>query len=423
MKLFGGKTSRHSNGKIAEDRRDTAQLHQTVGDPGKTEKTAGKRIPVKILRVLITVVIILVLIAAAVLIVYAIWEKAPDIDASGPNTYATPLPSEQGNTSSTPEITLPPATPEPGDDETPAPTEEPVPTGRNENCYTFVIAANDQIGANTDTILVGRLDVEAGTLNVVSIPRDTLVNVEWGVKKVNTILANRDSDPEQFVKGLGDILGFTPDCYAIVSMGVVEALVNTMGGVLYTVPRDMHYDDPSQDLSIHINAGYQWLNGEDAVKVLRFRVGNDGTGYPTGDMGRIATQQDFLMSMAKQMLSLGNIPNLSRMLEIVEEYVKTNLEANNIAYLLREFLLLDEENIQFHTLPGEGVYIRGGSYYQVKLDEWTEMINEYINPYYDQITAENLNVLQFIDTKEGALSTSGERVPYNSFFDFSNYKG
>lgn len=423
MKLFGGKSSRHSSEKIAADRQDTSPLPQSAGDAGKTEKTGGKKIPARILKILISIVMILVLIAAAVLIVYAIWEKAPDLDDSGPNTYATPAPSEQGNTSSTPEITLPPATPDPEADESPEPTEEARPTGRNENCYTFVIAANDQIGANTDTILVGRMDVEEGTLNVVSIPRDTLVNVEWGVKKVNTILANRDSDPEQFVKGLGDILGFTPDCYAIVSMGVVEALVNTMGGVLYTVPRDMHYDDPSQDLSIHINAGYQWLSGEDAVKVLRFRVGNDGTGYPTGDMGRIATQQDFLMSMAKQMITLGNIPNLSRMLEIVEEYVKTNLEANNIAYLLREFLMLDEENIHFYTLPGEGVYIRGGSYYQVKLDEWTEMINENINPYYDQITAENLNVLQFIDTKEGALSTSGERVPYNSFFDFSNYKG
>lgn len=434
MKLFGGSSSKHSSdGKPLGQETSplpVVEIQETIVIPAvareETEKKGWRRVP-RALRIAVIALAAVLVLALAGVIAYSIWEQAPDVDSGGLLVQNTREPAEETVSPEirdpSPVITLPPATQEPQTEESPEPTPEPGPTGRNEDCYTFVIAANDQIGASTDTILVGRIDVAAGTLNVVSIPRDTLVNVEWGVKKVNTILANRNSDPEEFAKGLGDILGFTPDCYAVVSMGVVEALVNTMGGVLYTVPRDMHYDDPSQDLSIHIDAGYQWLSGEDAVKVLRFRMGNDGTGYATGDLGRIATQQDFLMSIAKQMLTLGNIPNLEKLIEIFEEYVKTDLTANNIAFFAREFLMLDEENIHFHTLPGKGVYIRGGAYYQVDLAEWTRMLNEYLNPYYDEITAENLNVLQFVDSKEGAYSTNGERVPFDSFYDFADYSG
>lgn len=431
MKLFGGKSSRHSTVKKTPGQ-ETAPLPVIAAEPETEAVPAAapstglwKRLP-KFVRILIIVLGVVAALAIAAVTAYSLWEKAPDVDTDGPIKQSSSVlgESEQAdNMASSPEITLPPVTESPEETAEPEETPEPGPTGRNTDCYTFLLAANDQIGANTDTILVGRLDVKEGTLNVISIPRDTLVNVEWGVKKVNTILANRNSDPEEFVRGLSDLLGFSVDCYAIVSMGAVEALVNTMGGVLYTVPRDMHYDDPSQDLSIHIDAGYQWLSGEDAVKVLRFRVGNDGTGYATGDLGRIATQQDFLMSIAKQLLTLGNIPNLDKLIDIFEEYVKTDLSANNIAFFVHEFLKLDAEDIHFYTLPGKGVYIRGGSYYEVSLAEWTEMINEYLSPYYDEITAENLDVLQFIDTKEGALSTNGERIPYESFFDFLNYDG
>ncbi len=437
MKLFGGSSSKHSSaGKQPSQETSplpVVEIQETMFIPAAADRPApekekkSRRKAPKALRIAAIALAALLVLGLGGVIAYSLWEQAPDVGSEGLLLQNTPKPDSESESPETgdpsPVITLPPATQEPQTEESPEPTPEPGPTGRNEDCYTFVIAANDQIGASTDTILVGRIDVAAGTLNVVSIPRDTLVNVEWGVKKVNTILANRNSDPEEFAKGLGDILGFTPDCYAVVSMGVVEALVNTMGGVLYTVPRDMHYDDPSQDLSIHIDAGYQWLSGEDAVKVLRFRMGNDGTGYATGDLGRIATQQDFLMSIAKQMLTLGNIPNLEKLIEIFEEYVKTDLTANNIAFFVREFLMLDEEDIHFYTLPGKGVYIRGGAYYQVELAEWTGMLNEYLNPYYDEITAENLNVLQFVDSKEGAYSTNGERVPFDSFYDFADYSG
>lgn len=362
----------------------------------KDDTRYAKKLPSKKKRRLWPLVIICVLtVIAGAVVGYAVWEKPPDVSASGLRApVITPAPN-------TPEVE---ETPGPEPEPTPEPTPEP--NMRREDCYTFLLAAMDQIGANTDVIIVGRMDTTAGTLDLVNIPRDTLVNVSWNVKKVNTIMAYEELDPERFVDRLADILGFDLDCYAIVNIRAVERLVDCIGGVYYTVPRNMDYDDPSQDFHVHIPAGYQWLNGENAVKVLRFRMGNEGTGYANGDLGRIATQQDFLMSLASQMLTLGNIPNLTQAIEIFQEYVKTDLDSGNLAFFARQFLTMDKEKISFSTLPGTGAGILGGSYYVIDLDGWLEIINSRLNPFTQDISAENLDLLLY-EAGRGIYTLSG----------------
>ena len=413
MKLFGG------TGK---------QLHSGApkkqGDDGEKKLDLQKLLhsPVwRKLRIPLIALGCVVLFFLLALLIYTIWEKPPATAQDGPKTQPTAQPAVM---TLTPEATpaaqtaapLPTSTPEPSPD----PTAAPMTSGRKENVYTFVILAYDQLEANTDTVLVGRMDTDAGTLDMVNLPRDTLVNVSWGVKKLSTVLASERGDMERFLEHLGNLVGFTADCYAIVNIQAVEKLVDCIGGVSYNVPRDMDYDDPTQDLYIHIPKGEQRLNGEDAVKVLRFRMGNNGTGYPNGDLGRIATQQDFLKSIASQFLTLGNIPNMSNAIDIFQSNIQTDLNASNIAFFLREFLKMDKENVRFHTLPGNGVLIRGGSYWEVDLDSWVEIVNDYLSPYYQEITADNLNILQSAGTA-GAVSTTGEAVPIESFLDFDQY--
>ena len=431
MKLFGdtGKhlhTKKRGDGPVVREQPQKAAEQTAAERPAAAHvKTTGSSVWRK-LRVPAIILGALIVLALLVVLVYSIWEKPPEVkDTEGPRVQPTvqpvvetPKPAvETARPVVIPEETqAPEETPEP----TPEPTEEPVTTGRKESCYTFVILVYDQAFSNTDTIMVGRLDTEAGTLDAVSIPRDTLVNVSWGVKKVNTILPLEKNDPDRFLEHLSNLIGFTPDCYAVVNLNEVDKLVDCIGGVYYNVPRDMHYDDPSQNLHIHINQGYQLLNGANAVKVLRFRVGNDNSGYYNGDLGRIATQQDFLTTMAAQFLKLGNIPNLTTAIQIFEDNVKTDLTANNIAFFAREFLKLDKENIRFHTMPNRLISIRGGSYLEIVIDEWIDIVDNYLNPFYQSITVDNLNILQE-NGIYGAVSTTGEVIPITSFLDFNEY--
>ena len=429
MKLFGD-TGKHLHSQNPKP--DRAKRKETKP---KSEK-AGSAFDLqaflhapfwKMLRIPAIILGCVILCALLVLLIYSIWERPPaQKQTDGPNmqtaeqsSVVTPAPPQETSASAVipAETAIPDAE---APEQTPGPTETPVKTGRKENCYTFVVLAYDQAYANTDTILVGRLDTDAGTLDIVNIPRDTLVNVSWGVKKISTILPLEKNDIDRFLEHLGDMIGFTADCYAVVNIRAVEKLVDCVGGVYYNVPRDMNYDDPSQDLYIHINKGYQLLTGENAVKVLRFRVGNDNSGYLNGDLGRIATLQDFLKTMAAQFLTLGNIPNLNTAIQIFQDNVKTDLSANNLAFFAREFLKLDQENIRFHTMPGTLISIRGGSYLEVVIDEWIEIVDEYLNPFYQAITLDNLDILQK-NGNYGAISTTGEELPITSFLDFNQY--
>lgn len=406
MKLFGD-TGKH--------------LHS--GRP-KKENTEGKHIDLKTffhapiwrkLRIPLIVLGCVVAFLLVALLIYEIWEKQPETKDEAPKVQ-TIQPAETAAQPTLQPLKDPMASPAPQPSPTPEPSEAPA-SGRKENCYTFAILGYDQRTGSTDTVIVGRLDAGAGTLDFVSIPRDTLVNVSWGVKMLYTVYASERNDPDRFLEHLGNLTGFTCDCYAVVNTKAVEKLVDCIGGVYYNVPRDMDYDDPTQDLYIHIPKGEQRLNGDEAAKVLRYMLGNNDRGYPNGDLGRIATQQDFMMSLARQFLTLKNIPNLDNAIDIFRECVTTNMSAANLAYFAREFLTMEPENIRFHTLPGQSVLIRGGSYREIRLDEWLEIVNENLNPYHQVITADNLNILQAAGSS-GAVSTTGEEVPETSFLDF-----
>ena len=327
---------------------------------------------------------------ALIVIVYALFEKPPERGQSGlvrPGAESTAPESADPNASATP-----------------TPTEDPnagAPASLVDGMYTFLIVGFDQVAYHTDTIMVGRMDTVNHTINVVSIPRDTLMNISGGTKKINELflrgMNNTDGDQDsklqggidRMLEGITDILGFTPDVYAAVDLEAFVQLVDAIGGVDYDVPVDMHYSDPTQDLYINLDAGMQHLTGEQALAVMRFR-----SGYVTADIGRIGTQQDFLMSIASQFLSLGNIPKLGEFIDIFTEYVQTNMDAGNLAFFARQFLMCSSEDISFETIPANyNDAIKGLSYVSIYVDEWITMINEKLNPYDQPVTTSNVNIL------------------------------
>jgi len=364
--------------------------------------------------------IVLIVLAALVLLgligfaAFTVWAAAPDVEKTGLETHGD---SEQvivGDVLATP----PAAEEEPSPTATPAPEATPVPTsGRRSGVYTMLVVGQDVAGMNTDTIMVGMFDTEAGKLNIVSIPRDLLVNVSWSVKKVNSIYGMAGTE-EGLVEGISNILGYKVDNYAVVNVYAVEQIIDAIGGVYFDVPMHMSWGDPTIGRSYDIPAGEQWLDGHNSMGVIRFRRNTDGSGYPTGDIGRVETQQKFALALAKQMLKLGNIPSLSKIIDIVVDNLKTDLTASNIAFFAQEFLKLSGEDINFYTVPYDPVYIKGGSYVSLQVQPWITMLNDNFNPYYDIITERNLDVLTF--SGGSFYATTGILAGgYDSFYDYT----
>ena len=277
--------------------------------------------------------------------------------------------------------------------------------GRKKGCYTFLIAGKDRAAGLTDTVLVGMLDTENKSLKFVSIPRDTAVNVAYRPKKMNQYYAaaenNGKDGVEALIGGAEQILGYRVDSYALFDVEVFVELIDAMGGIDFDVPVDMDYDDPSQNLSIHVQKGYQHLNGYQTMGVFRFR-----NTYANGDIGRIDVQHQMIKAMMSQFLKLHNIPNLNKLIDIYEKEVTTNLSAGNVMFYVKEFLKLDESAISFETIPANYNGVKNGmSYVFIHVDEWLEYLNTWLNPYTTEITSANVDILY--ESNGQVVATSG----------------
>lgn len=181
-----------------------------------------------------------------------------------------------------------------------------------EGVHTLLVVGNDQEGFNTDTMMVMKYDSINKTVNVVSLPRDTMVNYEK-VKKLNAVYFN-EGGIDALMDAVDDVVGFRPDHYIVVDTNCFVNVVDAMGGIYFDVPQDMDYDDysyPRGDgtyeyvFNIHVKAGYQLLSGYDALGVFRYREG-----YAMGDIQRLSVQHDLLMAAAEQFMATKNLIRL-----------------------------------------------------------------------------------------------------------------
>ncbi len=274
--------------------------------------------------------------------------------------------------------------------------------------YTFVLAGVDKAtGSLTDTIMVASFDPNDYSLGIVSIPRDTLVNVNRNdYRKANGMLGMDRKNKTELLAGIKRIIGYEPMFYVIADMAAFEKAVDAIGGVWFDVPRNMNYTDEVQDLYINIKKGYQKLSGKDALKVWRFRKG-----YSDQDIGRLQTQHDLMMAAAKQLLeNADNVP-ITTLVNILYNDVETNImdtmDIDEGLLFAKEFLKIDINDIHIMTIPAKyDDYVYGVNYCIIDVDAWLPMLNEYISAVDDIIVAENLSILTR-DANGKIYSTNG----------------
>ena len=274
------------------------------------------------------------------------------------------------------ELTQPPRAGPPRPTPTPEPSGKAFDTARQDGVYTLLLAGSDDGTGNTDTIMVGKLDTVRHTANFVSIPRDTLINVNTPIRKLNSVywgaVNNGGVGSEALLRHIKKLVGFDVDCYAVIDLDAFQRAVDALGGIWFDVPQRMYYD---QGPVIDLEPGWQLLNGEQAMWLCRYR-----SGYVNGDIDRISVQHDFLKAAADQFLQLGSIPNIPQVAAILAESMDTNMTAANMAWFARQLLRCKSEDVRFYTAPNTPAYVNDISYTFLNLYDWLEMINSTLNP-------------------------------------------
>lgn len=211
----------------------------------------------------------------------------------------------------------------------------------------------------TDTIMVASYNPNTQKANLLSIPRDTFTGKNYKKathsQKINAIY-NVYRDPQKTLDAVNEITGLDIKYYALIETEALIELVDAIGGVEFNVPRNMNYDDPTQNLHIHLQEGIQMIDGEKAEQLLRYRHDNNGASYSyeygDNDLGRMRTQRDFITATLKQTLKPSNIFKIGQILEIANKNLTTNIALSLAKDYIPYAVEFNTDNLQTAVLPG-----------------------------------------------------------------------
>jgi LCP family protein required for cell wall assembly len=239
----------------------------------------------------------------------------------------------------------------------------------------ILVLGLDEYKARTDVILLFNYIPEANRLNILSICRDTRIYVKNKPVKINSLIS---IGGEKLVAGaIETMTGLTADFFVVLDFDGFRKIIDTLDGVEFNVPFNMDYDDPDQNLHIHLKKGSQVLNGKKAEQLVRYRKGNrNNEGYEDGDIGRMKMQQHFIEALIQQKLKLKYLSRADEIYFILREHLSTNIEVSHIRDNMKNISNFDYHNIKLYTLPGEGRFVDGVSYFIQNNEKTKKMIDE-----------------------------------------------
>lgn len=223
--------------------------------------------------------------------------------------------------------------------------------------------------ARTDTMILASVDPKSKQVILLSIPRDTGVNIPGhGWDKINTAAVY--GGPELSMKVVSNLLGVPVKYYVLTNFSGFKDIVDALGGVTLNVERDMYHEDPTDGgiYRINLKKGLQRLDGDKALQYVRYR------NYDMGDIERTKNQQKFLSALAREMLQPATIPKLPKLVPVISRYVDTNLGLGDMYTLASASGNLEGGNIVTQTLPGRPIIVNGISYWGVSPVEARQVV-------------------------------------------------
>ena len=253
--------------------------------------------------------------------------------------------------------------------------------GEQEPIFVLILGISEDISVElTDTIMLAGYNPSTQKAFLLSIPRDTFVgNSESSANGYDKINAQYQKSAQKTLEAVELLTGIKIDHYVIVRNISISSIFECIGDVEFDVPIDMDYDDPTQDLHIHLKKGYQTLTPDQVEQLLRFRHNNDGTSYPSSygdnDYGRMRTQREFLASVMEQLSSLQNVGKLKDIASMVYTNLQTDMSGMQVLEYVPYGLKFSTANLRSEQLPGKSALINNLWFYTASKVETRELVD------------------------------------------------
>ena len=204
-------------------------------------------------------------------------------------------------------------------------------------------------GSRADSIMLLHIPDDGGQMYVMSIMRDTWVDIPGvGESKINAALDH--GGMPLMVETIEQNFGTRVDEVALVDFAGFEGLTNALGGVTVNVPEAFTSQDGHR-----FEAGPQELSGEQALAFVRERYA-----FSDGDYQRVRNQRAYLQAMINKLVSAGTLTNPLKLNEVVKEIspyltVSDGLTSGWIAQQAPKLVGLSSSDIHMFTVPNNGV--------------------------------------------------------------------
>lgn len=216
----------------------------------------------------------------------------------------------------------------------------------------------------SDTIIVVTVNPNEESIKMLSIPRDTRVDIvgQGTVDKINHAYAFGGVDMS--MNTVENFLDIPIDYYMKINMEGFLDIVNAVGGV--TVDNELQFSNAGYDFPV----GEVTLKGEEALAFARMRYDD-----PRGDFGRQERQRQMIESIIKEGASLSSLWNFDDIFAAIGSNVKTNLTFEQMIDIQQNYKRATNDITQ-DQIAGSGTRIDGIYYYIVPEEERIAVQNE-----------------------------------------------
>ncbi|MFB7141118.1 LCP family protein [Gottfriedia sp. NPDC056225] len=213
-------------------------------------------------------------------------------------------------------------------------------------------------GGRTDTIILATVNPKDKTVEKMSIPRDTYVEIPDQNKK-SKINGAYNSGLQSSVNTVENFLHVPIDYYVTVDFGGFKNIVDEVGGINVDVPFDFwQYTDTKPRYKVYFKKGNQHLNGTEALAYARMRKRD-----PRGDFGREERQQQAMLAIIDKIKSPETLFKIDKYASVFSKNVKTNMSLSEGLFLFNDMKETNSKNITTLKLDGKDDYIDRIYYY------------------------------------------------------------
>ncbi|MGD7009537.1 LCP family protein [Metabacillus sp. 84] len=214
------------------------------------------------------------------------------------------------------------------------------------NVLLLGIDSRGEAKSRTDTIMIGQYNTDANTAKLVSIMRDSYVDIpDHGKGKINS--AYSIGGAELLRRTIKENFGVDVQYYALVDFNGFSQIIDKAfpNGLEVNVEKRM-----SKKIGVTLEPGLQKLDGKEVLGYVRFRQDAQS------DFGRVGRQQEILGTVSRELFSLNGVTKAPQLIGTIQPYINTNLENTTVLSLAASYMGNRDEEIQTLRIPAEGAY-------------------------------------------------------------------